>query len=234
VPKSLLAANVLLLAAAALFVVLMVRTARTPWPAPPPARPRPVPSQSAPAADADAKSAPAPQSYTMIATRNLFSPARTEAPPPTTAPSPAVVLPKPNLYGVIVREDASIAYIEDPQKKKVFAYRLGDAVAGGTVKSIAPDRVTLARPDGDDTILLRDPSRPRPAPQPPAPPAAGAQPPRPAPVTPPVVGAPGVQPGAVPPAVPPAVQPGTSPRRTLPPSLLRRLPTGGPTDAPQQ
>ncbi|MGH7334460.1 MAG: type II secretion system protein N [Candidatus Rokuibacteriota bacterium] len=229
-PKPLLVGNVVLVAAAALFVLLMVRTARTPWPAPPPARPRPAQAQNVPPAEADAKSPPAPQTYTVIAARNLFSPTRTEAPPPTVTAPPAVVLPKPNLYGVIVREDAPIAYLEDPVTKRVGSYRLGDTIAGGTVKDITRDRVTLARPDGNIDIRLHDPSRPRPAVPPPAPPSAppgpGAQPPlRPAPVTPPTVG---------PVPAPPTAEPGIPPRRTLPPSLLRRLPTGAPGDAPQQ
>jgi hypothetical protein len=231
-PKTLLIGNVVLLAAAALFVVLMVRTARTPWPAPSPVRARPAPAQTAPPAEADAKSPTAPQSYASIATRNLFSPTRTEAPPSAVAAPPAVVLPKPNLYGVIVRESTPIAYLEDPVTKRVGGYRLGDTIAGGTVKDITSDRVTLARPDGNIDIRLHDPSRPRPAAPPPAaaaapgaPPVPGAQPPRPAPATPPTVG---------PTPAPPTAEPGTPPRRALPPSLLRRLPPAAPTDAPQQ
>jgi len=232
-PKTLLIGNAMLLAAAALFVVLMVRTARAPWPTPVAARPRPAPAQSAPPAETEAKSTPAPQAYTVIAARNLFSPTRTEAPAPTVAAPPAVVLPKPNLYGVIVRENAPIAYLEDPVTKRVGGYRLGDTIAGGTVQAITGDRVTLARPDGNIDIRLHDPSRPRPAAPtppgaPPAPPAAGAQPPRATPLAPPTVG-----PTPTPPT-PPTAEPGTGQRRVLPPSLLRRLPTPTPSDAPQQ
>jgi len=235
-PKTLLVGNAVLLAAAALFIVLMIRTARTPWPAPVPARPRPAAAPSVPPAEADPKAPPAPQTYATIATRNLFSPTRTEAPPPAVATPPAVVVPKPNLYGVIVRENASVAYLEDPVTKRVGGYRLGDAIAGGTVKDITRDRVTLARPDGNIDIRLHDPSRPRPA-APPTPPAGaqpggappalpgGVQPPRPGAVTPPAAG---------PTPAPSAVEPGTPPRRTLPPSLLRRLPSGAQSDAPQQ
>ena len=230
-PKGLLIGNAVLLAAVALFVVLMVRTARTPWPAPSPVRPRPAPAQSAPPAEADAKSTPTPQTYAIIASRNLFSPTRTEAPPPPATASPAVVLPKPNLYGVVVGESAPIAYLEYPLTKRVGGYRLGDTIAGGTVKDITRDRVTLARPEGNIDIRLHDPSRPRPAAPPAAPaspgapPVPGAQPPRPAPVTPPAAG---------PTPTPPTPEAGTPPRRTLPPNLLRRLPKGAPTDAPQQ
>lgn len=228
-PKTLIVGNAVLLALSALFVVLLVRAARTPWPAPTPVRARPAPAQSAPPAEGDPKAQPAPQANAIIASRNLFSPTRTETPPTPVAAVPAVVLPKPNLYGVIVRENAPIAYLEDPATKRVGGYRLGDTIAGGTVKDITRDRVTLARPDGNIDIRLHDPSRPRPVP-PPAPPGSapalpgGVQPPRPGAVTPPTVG---------PTPTPPGVEP-APPRRTLPPSLLRRLPAGAPSDAPQQ
>jgi Type II secretion system protein C len=233
VPRQLLALNIVLLAACALFVGIVVRASRTPWPAPPPARPRPSAAESAakpPPAEAGGAAA-----YASIATRNLFSPTRSEAPP--TPVTPAATLPKPNLYGVVVREGSSIAYLEDPVTKRVAGYREGDAIAGGTVKTIAGDRVVLVRPEGPVDVRLHDPSRPRPAPPAPAA-AAGATPPR-APGAPPAAGAPGAPPAAEAPAgapapEPPAAEAPSAPRRTLPPSLLRRLPPGAQSNAPQQ
>lgn len=221
-PRTLIAVNVVLLAACALFVALMVRSARTPWPAPEPARARPP----APAAAANPPATESPAggpAYAVIATRNLFSPTRSEAPPaPAT---PAVTLPKPSLYGVVVREGASIAYLEDPVTKRVAGYREGDAIAGGTVQTISNDRVVLARPDGSVDVRLHDPSRPRPAP-----PTAAGTPSVPLrnPVTAP--GTPPAQPGGVAPA---PGEPAAGQRRALPPSLLRRLPPGT-ANAPQQ
>jgi hypothetical protein len=204
----------------------VVRPASTPQPSSPPA------------ADAPA---PPPGGYASVAARNLFSPTRSEAPPSAVASGPA--LPKPQLYGIILREQAPVAYLEDPATKRVAGYRVGDAVAGGTVKTIANDHVVLNRPEGEVNVRLRDPSKPRPA----APPAAAAPggtlptiPGAPVPpgqgVAPPTVAAPGA------PAVPPAgVQPLPQnpnalpplPRRPLPPNLLRRLPPAG-NDAPAQ
>jgi hypothetical protein len=227
VPRRLLIVNLALLAACALFVVLMVRTGRTKWPVPQPARARPPATEPAPKAAAPPPAGPA--AYATIATRNLFSPTRSEAPPAPVTPTAS--LPKPNLYGVVVREGSSVAYLEDPTTKRVAGYREGDPIAGGTIKTISSDRVVLVRPEGNVDVRLHDPSRPRPPA--PAPPAAGAAPRPP--------GAPPAAPGTpAPPGAPAA--PGASPegsvgtgRRALPPSLLRRLPGGAATsNAPQQ
>jgi hypothetical protein len=99
-------------------------------------------------------------------------------------------VPKPNLYGIILRDGAPVAYLEDPTTKRVAGYRLGDAVAGGTVKLIGTDHVVLNRPEGDVNVRLRDPAKPRPV----APPQ-----PQPGAVAPGTPGAPSI---AVPPGVP--------------------------------
>jgi hypothetical protein len=234
-PRPLLLLNVLLVAVAALAVSYIVRemrapmstTARRPAPAPAPATP-PAPASDAPAGG-----------YAVVASRNLFSPTRSEAPQSATASAPQ--LPKPNLFGVILRDGAPVAYLEDPTTKRVAGYRLGDAIAGGTVKQIGADHVVLNRPEGDVNVRLHDPAKPRPAPpQPPAagqpgatPPVAagtpGAQPARPVPPQP---GMP-VPPVPTPPAVTQPQPPPVLPRRPLPPSLLRRLPPSA-SDAPAQ
>ena len=204
-----------------------------------------APRQTPPAAETPPPVAAEPEAptggYTVVASRNLFSPTRTEAPVTQTAAGPPV--PKPNLFGIILRDGAPVAYLEDPTTKRVAGYRLGDAVAGGTVKQIGSDHVVLNRPEGDVNVRLHDPSKPRP----PAPPPVA----QPGTVVP---GAPGLQPGAPPTAatpgvpLPPGVRqpvPGTTvtptpqgpqvlPRRPLPPNLLRRLPPQSPSDAPAQ
>src|SRR5262245_5833348 len=213
-----------------------------PAPAPSPARGK----ATAPAAPVSLPTAqdvpPTPGAYGMIASRNLFSPTRSDAPATSaTSTAPAVVIAKPNLFGVVLRDGAPLAYLEDPVTKRVAGYRVGDAVAGGTLKSIDADRVVLTRPEGSVDVRLHDPGRPRPAapgPQPPGTP--GPMPPG----TPPVPGVippatpegqaqqpPQVQ-GAVPPGAP--TPPGTPGRRPLPPNLLRRFQQNAPGDAPSQ
>jgi hypothetical protein len=229
-PRRLLLLNGVLLVASAMLVGY-IAWELTRAPEPTTARTRP------PGATAGAPSpAPAPPlapvgTYGAIASRNLFSPTRSEAPPSAvSAAASAPPMPKPNLYGVVLRDNAPIAYLEDPVTKRVAGYRIGDSVAGGTVQRISADRVVLARPDGQIDVQLHDPSRPRAqAPAAGAPGAAGA------PVRPPVAlprQLPGVPPGAA-----PNIDPSTLPAgRRLPPSLLRRLApqAGAPADAPSR
>lgn len=222
--KRLLILDAVLALAAVAFAGIIVREFRTP-----PRRPvaAPVATAPAPAPAAEAAAAP-PESYAIVASKNLFSPTRTETPVAATGQpgSAAANVPKPNLFGVVLRDGAPIAYLEDPVTKRVAGYRVGDAVAGGTLKSIAPDRVVLARPEGSVDVTLRDPGKPRRAAA--APPAAQTAPLPPAATQqrPPAV----LPDGTVPLTSPP---PAPGPRQ-LPPNLLRRLPQAPPAgDAPR-
>jgi hypothetical protein len=248
-PKRLVVINGLLILIAAGSAVFIARDLLAPMPMPLAARGRPA--TTAPAAGDEASRGQA-GAYSTVAARNLFSPTRTESPPTATASaatSPAAA--KPNLFGVVLRDGAPIAYLEDPGTKRVAGYRVGDAVAGGTVQTIGADNVVINRPDGSMDVRLREPGKPRAAP---APATAGIQG---APGAQPVAGIPSL-PGVIPPAAVPGAIPGqvapppgqvapppgqvvqpTSPpiipgRRALPPNLLRRLPQGSPSDAPQQ
>jgi hypothetical protein len=225
-PRQLVVLNAALIAMAIVSVGYVIRELRAPAPvsarrAAPPAPP--AVAQAPPAAEA-------PAGYNVVASRNLFSPTRSEA--PVTAAQAAPPVPKPNLYGIILRDGAPLAYLEDPTTKRVAGYRLGDSVAGGTVKRIGADHVVLNRPEGDVNVRLRDPSKPRPAAPPPPSAAAPATPP--GGVPPGMAPSPGApqQPGQV--LTPPQPQqPSVLPRRPLPPNLLRRLPPPA-SDAPAQ
>jgi hypothetical protein len=183
-----------------------------------------------------------PGAYGVVASRNLFSPSRSEAPPTPAATGPTATVTTLNLYGVVLRDGAPIAYIEDPVTKRVSGYRLGDTIGGGSVQAIATDHVVIARPEGSLDVRLHDPARPRPAL--PAPTlgqpgtAAGQGGTMQAPGVVPGAGTP-VVPGPMPPAaeVQPAPPPGTqlpapAPGRRLSPNLLRRFPPV--PDAPQR
>jgi hypothetical protein len=218
-PRRLSLLNVVLVGASLAFALLIARELTT--------APRPVTSRAQPATPAAVPAAPAAPppppagGYTIIATRNLFSPTRTEAPPPPPTVSAAMTLPKPSLYGVVLRDGAPIAYLEDPVTKRVGSYRIGDTVAGGTVTTITDDSVMLARPEGQVAIRLHDPTRPRP----PAPSAPGGP-------TPPTSVVPQGTSGAL---RMPAVQPtpgGVPFTRPVPGSVLRRIPSPQATDVP--
>src|SRR3989441_9465480 len=208
-PRRLLLINVVLAAVSVLCIVLIVKQLLT---ARPPAAPR-----GRPAVGSSAATAPAgdprlpPQAYNVIASRNLFSPTRSETAGPAIAGGAPVIVVKPALHGVVLREGSPIAYLEDPFTKRIAGYKVGDPIAGGTVQTISADAVVIARPDGTVDVRLRDPSKPRPpAPavgQPPGPgqPPVGAQPPVPGQVPPP---------GAIPPR---AFPPPAGPRQQPPP-----------------
>ena len=252
-PRRLVAANVVLAVLGAVLVLYIARQFMAPMPLPVGGRRAATSGAVAPVTDAPR---PPVSAYNVVAARNLFSPTRTEAPSGTVVANTPLV--KPNLFGVVVRESGSIAYLEDPMTKRVAGYRVGDRILGGTVQAIKSDAVTIDAPGGAMDVRLHDPGKPRatPAavagmPQPsvaPAlpgviPPAAPTTPPPPAQVAQPPVVQPGQQPALLPGQPPTAVLPGQPPlvttppalpgRRPLPPNLLRRLPPGM-GDAPQQ
>ena len=85
---------------------------------------------------------PIPGAYGVIASRNLFSPSRSEAPTTPLAGGSAVPLVKPNLFGVVLKDGAPLAYLEDPTTKRVSGYRLGDSIAGGSLQTIEIGRAS--------------------------------------------------------------------------------------------
>jgi hypothetical protein len=169
---------------AALAVFLLVQLVRgfahsRPLPSPPP------PRQATPAAAPPVRSAPsgdALASYNVIPAKSLFSPTRGEG--PAAAPSAVPLPPKPVLHGLVVDGARSVAYLEDPVTKRIFAYRVGDAVAGGQLERITEDRVVIRRADGQIDVLLSDPSKLPAGPAVPEP-GAGPSPPGGRPVRPP-------------------------------------------------
>jgi hypothetical protein len=152
---------------------------------------------------------PALTAYSVIPARNLFNASRSET--IAGAPGqPAIPFPVLQLHGVTVTDLGRTAYLEDPSTKRTHGYRVGDSIATGRIERIESDRVVISRGEGVTSVelLLRDPSRPRPAAATPA--ASPTQP--------------GVQPrppfpGSVgPPPPPPVPQPG----RPITPGVLRR------------
>jgi hypothetical protein len=218
---------------------------RSPPPSPAPARRPAAPATAAPpvaSEPAGRAAAPGvvPARYGPVVTKNLFSPTRTDTPPVAAAAAPTA--PRPFLLGVVLDDGRSRAYLQDPTSSKVFGYGVGDAVPGGRLESIREDRVVIARPEGAIEVMLRDPSKPRPAP--PAAPAARRPAPDPgaAPGPRPVV-PPGVPPQAFPQLTPqmtpvptPGVAPDAGPRgpQPLPPEFLRRRSPLAPPAAPAQ
>ena len=114
--------NVVFAAVSILCIVVIVKQLATARPAPSRGR-APAGAPGDPAAASDSK-LPA-QAYNVIASRNLFSPTRSEsAGPSTAAGSTPVMVVKPALHGVVLREGSPIAYLEDPLTKRIAGYRV--------------------------------------------------------------------------------------------------------------
>jgi type II secretion system (T2SS) protein C len=251
-PRRFVALNVLLAALSAVLIAYIVRQLISPTPLPVGGR-RAAATTVVPAA-VETPRAPA-GAYAVVASRNLFNPSRTDSAMGTTTTAAGPVV-RPNLFGIVVRDGGSIAYLEDPVTKRVVGYRVGDKVVGGTVQTIKADSVVIERPEGPVDVRLRDPGKPRTVATPAQPgvpqlgamPFQPAQPGQAAPVLPGVIPPPASlppqtaqpqvpqlrqPPGVVPPTQSPMVMPPAGSRRPLPPNLLRRLPPGT-GDAPQQ
>lgn len=200
--RRLLALNVLLAATAVVFSFQLVHIRSTKRPFPPPFVPPAVQAPVSPK-DEPVPSRPSLATYGVVATRNLFNPNRSEVVTSAASAAPAL---KPFLHGVVIDGSTRFAYIEDPATKRVFGYKIGDAVAGGQLEQIEADRVVIKRSDGPLEVKLRDPSKPKPVVRAPTPPPRVVVPPgRPPP--------PSITPPGVPFPVPPGgPRPGLLPR----------------------
>jgi hypothetical protein len=118
---------------------------------------QPLPDSSS-VGDASANSGSSAKEF--IVSGNLFDPSRSSA---GAAAGPTG--PRPLLYGVVAGEGVtSRAYVEDPMTKVVRGYQIGDTVAGWRLAQIREDRVVIAGAEREMLeVLLREPSKPRPA-----------------------------------------------------------------------
>jgi len=195
--RRLLLLNLVLVTAAVVFSVQIVRifVASPRLPASPPTT---APSAERPPAEESARPTPSLATYDVVARRNLFTPTRSE-----TATAAAAAGPKPILYGIVLKDGAPAAFLEDPVTKRVISYKPGDQVAGGQLERIESDRVVIRRGEERIEVLLRDSTKPKAV--------ATTQPGAPAPQPAPPGGIPQVQ---VPPTSPGPQQPS--------PTLFRR------------
>ncbi|MCG2720563.1 MAG: hypothetical protein L6290_00895 [Thermodesulfovibrionales bacterium] len=102
---------------------------------------------------------PSPSDYALIAEANLFHPER-EIPPEKQKQQE---LPRPELvlYGTLISDSISLAYLEDmkaPRKtegrgRRQIVLRIGDTLSGYTLKNIEIDKVIMER--GEDRIIVR-------------------------------------------------------------------------------
>ena len=99
------------------------------------------------------------QEYAVIAEKNLFHPDRII--PPEKKAEIAVPRPEFVLYGTLIADNVSIAYMSDKKAvrttpgrgKRQVGLKLGEILSGYTLKEVLSDRVVMVR--GDDRIEIR-------------------------------------------------------------------------------
>jgi general secretion pathway protein N len=123
--------------------------------------------------------------YAAIKDRPLFRPdrrPRVDEPGEATAeppPEEAAKLDGMDLAGVLLSPGIAMAWVKDPSQPAPLRVRLGETLAGWTVKDIQADRLVLERQGATDTLPLRTFNAPWASPPPPPmpPPAAKQSPP---------------------------------------------------------
>lgn len=106
--------------------------------------------------------------YSVVGEMNIFHPDRKPPPPVEEKPEPAQApLQKVEftLYGTLVSDDVTIAFVEERsfsrrvtgKRKKISILKVGDTLAGYTLKSIEDDRIIMVRGEEEVTVLLSNP-----------------------------------------------------------------------------
>lgn len=103
--------------------------------------------------------------YSSIADENLFHPER-RIPPEKKEEVP---LPKPEfvLYGTMISDDFSLAYLEDMKAprntpgrgKRQVALKKGDSMSGFILKEIETDKITMVRGEEKLIVAMNDPQK---------------------------------------------------------------------------
>ena len=110
----------------------------------------PESSDASTAADAGTPALAPLAAYAVIAERDVFNP-----PHGTVAPrSRGAAGGRLRLWGVGFRGGEARAVIEDATSNRQELYRVGDSVGGARLAAIDWDHVTLARPQGEETLEL--------------------------------------------------------------------------------
>jgi hypothetical protein len=120
-----------------------------------------------PVGSADKPQNQSPADYAMIGENNLFHPERKV--PPEKKDENALPKPELVLYGTIVSDGITMAFIEDKKSprtseargKRQSVIKKGDILSGFMVKEIQPDMVLLTRGEETMTVKLSDDKKQR-------------------------------------------------------------------------
>jgi hypothetical protein len=113
---------------------------------------------------------PSLAAYAVVSEQNLFHPER-KMPAEKKAEVQKVVIPKPDLmlYGTLIADDMSIAYVEDRKAplpaggrgNRQMRLKKGDSINGYVLREIEPDRVVLAKGEEKLVVMLEDKDKKR-------------------------------------------------------------------------
>jgi hypothetical protein len=109
---------------------------------------------------------PFPSDYIMIAEDNLFHPERKI---PETKGEQSLQKPEFVLYGTLITDKISLAYLEDLKApnstegrgKRQTVLKKGDALSGYTLQEIEADKIAMVRGDERMVVYLNDPTNPK-------------------------------------------------------------------------
>ncbi len=183
------------------------------------------PVERTPASLPESPGTPSFADYLMVSEKNLFHPERRIPPEKKEVTMEKPVIPKPDLilYGTLITDTLSIAYIEDRKApystpgrgKRQTPLKKGESVGGYVLREIEPHRIVLTLGEEKLIVLLDIKDKKREGEALAAPPAtAGA-----------------VSPPAATPAVPRTVAP-MVPRVATPPAAIPRTMIPPPATAP--
>lgn len=127
-----------------------------------PAPQRPQVTAEVEIAKTDKNGSPSPADFAVVAENNLFHGER-KVPPDKMAEA---ALPRPEivLFGTMITDEMSVAFIEDKKSpkttpgrgKRQTALKKGDAISGFQLTSIESDRIVLVRGEESITVHLLD------------------------------------------------------------------------------
>ncbi|MDD5544819.1 MAG: hypothetical protein PHX83_16755 [Acidobacteriia bacterium] len=96
------------------------------------------------------------KNYLVIATRNLFSPDRSDQ---IVQAAAKVRPPKPILYGVLNLKDVQVALMSTPDNRESHSYKVGDKIGEYTLTKIAFNKVQLRW--GDESVETTTEDQPK-------------------------------------------------------------------------
>ena len=123
-----------------------------------------------PGVKAAAPQSNSPVNYAVIGEQNLFHPERII--PPEKKDEKAIPKPELVLYGVLIMDDKSVAFIEDRKTpystpgrgQRQRALKKGDQLNGYILTEIAPNYVVFAKGNDKMTVVLDEGAKRKPAP----------------------------------------------------------------------